>query len=90
VIERIWAAVSLVAKFVEPGEVSDADRPLIDLGVDSFALVDLLARIEEEFAIAIPDELLVAETFHSAGSLADAVLSLCAVENRSSVVLPDA
>lgn len=46
---------------------SDLDRrtPLLEWGViDSFALTDVLAFVEEEFALAIPAEEMTPENLH--------------------------
>ena len=45
-----------------------ADR-LIDLGLDSLLLLQLVVQIEEQFRINLPDEALTAETFESVDSL---------------------
>jgi acyl carrier protein len=42
---------------------------LNDLGLDSLNTVSLLLRLEEEFDISLPDEMLTAETFATVGSL---------------------
>jgi acyl carrier protein len=50
----------------------DQIRPehrLAELGLDSLNTVNLLLEIEDSFEIAVPDELLVAETFATAGAL---------------------
>jgi acyl carrier protein len=45
------------------------DDRLADLGLDSLGTVAVLLDLEDGFAVAVPDDLLVAETFRSVGSL---------------------
>ncbi len=54
----------------------DAATPLADLGLDSLGTVSLVMELEEALGIAIPDELLVPDTFASAQSLWSAVAHL--------------
>lgn len=46
-----------------------SEDQLVDLGLDSLATVAALIDLEDGFAVTVPDELLVAETFTSVGSL---------------------
>lgn len=50
-----------------------AETPLRDLGLDSMQSVDLLFAVEDEFAVALPDEALNETTFATAGSLWQAI-----------------
>lgn len=52
-----------------------ADR-FTDLGLDSVATVAMVMDIEDKFALDFPDDLLVAETFASIGSLWDVLVTL--------------
>lgn len=54
----------------------DGSALLADLGLDSLGTVSLVMELEDSMDIAIPDDLLVAETFTSADSLWAAVSSL--------------
>lgn len=47
----------------------DDDLVLADHGLDSLQTVSLLVALEDRFAVTFPDELLAANTFHTAGSL---------------------
>jgi acyl carrier protein len=58
--------------FADGGELSDTDD-LAALGLDSMGIVQLLADLEEEFGIEVPDELITEDTFATAGSLWQAV-----------------
>jgi acyl carrier protein len=49
---------------------------LADHGLDSMGTVTLLVALEEEFAVTFPDDLLVPETFATAGSLWTALSGL--------------
>lgn len=53
-----------------------ADAALADLGLDSLELVSLLLNVEDTFAITFPDQLLMPETFATAGSLWSAIAEL--------------
>lgn len=46
-----------------------ADAPLESFGLDSLGMVNLLLDLEDTFAVVFPDELMVKETFSSAGRL---------------------
>ncbi|WP_431825633.1 acyl carrier protein [Burkholderia sp. F1] len=50
----------------------DADLPLVDAGLTSVELIDLVVACQARHAIAFPPELLVGLTL---GSLADAILA---------------
>jgi acyl carrier protein len=76
VLEQIFQLVRRCAKSVNHEEHFAADRELTQLGVDSMALVELLAGIEESFNIIVPDEMLTMETFESARSVTAAVMLL--------------
>lgn len=52
------------------------DAPLADLGLDSLATVSLVMELEENMEIAIPDDLLIPETFATAAALWDAISNL--------------
>ncbi|MFC0436892.1 phosphopantetheine-binding protein [Kutzneria buriramensis] len=54
------------------------DAALSDLGLDSLGTVSLVMELEDSLDIAIPDELLVAETFHTAATLWAATSDLLA------------
>ncbi|MBB1242656.1 type III PLP-dependent enzyme [Streptomyces durbertensis] len=51
------------------GEDVGPDTSLRAAGLDSLALVELLVRLEETYAVAIPDDDLTPESFATAGSL---------------------
>lgn len=46
-----------------------ADAELIELGLDSMAMVGLLVDLEEMFAVVVPDELLTVSAFATPSSL---------------------
>jgi acyl carrier protein len=49
---------------------------LLDLGMDSASLVALVIKIEDEFGVQFPDELLTPETFETPATLWQAVCTL--------------
>ncbi|MFC7440515.1 acyl carrier protein [Laceyella putida] len=46
----------LVANTIEVDEFEEHDRFVEDFGVDSMMVLELVARIEKEFGVSIPDE----------------------------------
>jgi acyl carrier protein len=48
---------------------SEVDRPLVALGFDSRRTVQLVALLEQQFDIELPETLLVPETFETLNSL---------------------
>lgn len=62
------------------GQELNANEKLADLGLDSLGIVGMLMDLEDGFAVTIPDNLLVQETFASAASLW-AVISKLQVAN---------
>ncbi|WP_440898986.1 phosphopantetheine-binding protein [Actinosynnema sp.] len=55
--------------FAEPGDELAEDADLRDLGLDSLAMVDLLADLEKGFAVRFRDDALKAETFRTPSTL---------------------
>jgi acyl carrier protein len=54
--------------FAEAGSLEPGDD-LAGLGLDSMSIVQLLADIEDEFGIELPDDILNEDTFATVGSL---------------------
>ncbi|MER6528193.1 phosphopantetheine-binding protein [Streptomyces sp. NPDC001508] len=52
------------------------DTPLRESGLTSMQSIELLLALEDELDVELPDELLVEETFSTAGSLWSVVASL--------------
>lgn len=53
------------------------DTPLIDLGIiDSVAVFELVAFVEEEFGLSVPHDALVPENFETPAALTEMVCSL--------------
>jgi acyl carrier protein len=65
------------------GEELAATDDLTALGLDSMGIVQLLADLEEEFGIEVPDEVINEETFATAGSLWQALGGLIPAERLS-------
>ena len=57
--------------FIEPDEELMPDAELRDLGLDSLAMVDLLAALEKGYDVRFRDDALKAETFRTADALWD-------------------
>jgi acyl carrier protein len=67
---------NLVQKIAEKPIPQDPDESLFESGVlDSFALTDVVAAIEEEFAIKIPDKDLTPRKFDSIARMEDYIAS---------------
>ncbi len=49
---------------------------LFEAGLDSFAIVNLMLAIEDDFGVELPDSMLSRETFASVASLRNAVAHL--------------
>lgn len=47
-----------------------ADEKLVDLGIDSLRLVELIIALEDAFQVVIPDEEMLAENFQTVGAVA--------------------
>jgi acyl carrier protein len=54
--------------FAETGSLEPGDD-LAGLGLDSMSIVQLLADIEDEYGIELPDDILNEDTFATVGSL---------------------
>ncbi|WP_271221616.1 phosphopantetheine-binding protein [Streptosporangium carneum] len=52
-----------------PERALTEDLSLVELGVDSLQVVELIMAIEDRFGIEFPEELLVPESFASPGAL---------------------
>lgn len=66
--EKILEALARVAKAPIPG---DREASLFDAGViDSFALVDFVADLENEFGVKVPDKDLHPSKFESLAKIA--------------------
>jgi acyl carrier protein len=66
----------LVQKIAEKPIPQDPDESLFESGVlDSFALTDVVAAIEEEFAIKVPDKDLTPRKFDSIARMEDYISS---------------
>ncbi|MEK7208673.1 MAG: acyl carrier protein [Patescibacteria group bacterium] len=73
VAERIIIIVSDQLDVLKEN-IDESSRMVEDLGADSLDLTELTMKIEEEFDIAVPDE--VAATLKTVGQTIDYVLAL--------------
>ncbi|MEV0642244.1 acyl carrier protein [Streptomyces sp. NPDC050619] len=52
----------------------DMATPLLDLGlIDSLSIIEIVTRLEEHFAMQLPDHLMVPDVFSDVTSIASAV-----------------
>jgi acyl carrier protein len=56
----------------------DPEANLVDLGIDSLRLVELIISLEDSFDMLIPDEEMLAENFRTVGTIAALVDRLAA------------
>jgi|GEM_PF-668422 len=63
-------------KSFESEDVLDWDAELKFLGLDSISSINIIMAIEDELGVEIPDEYLNEETFKTANTLFNVVLSL--------------
>lgn len=78
VLAQVVELIRDSAKLLDSDESLPPEQELMDLGIDSFGLLELITSIELAFDIEIPDEMLTRETFQSANSVANAVRQLLA------------
>jgi acyl carrier protein len=67
------------------GKALDAADDLAALGLSSMGILQLLADLEREFSLELPDELLTEETFATVGSLWRTVAPLVGAEAAGDV-----
>jgi acyl carrier protein len=72
-IRKLLAQNSMIP--IDFGALSDSAN-LYDAGLTSFASVQMMLAIEEEFDIEFPEQMLTRRTFSSIASIADAVSEL--------------
>lgn len=68
-----------VEECLPEGVVADGlspDDSLVELGLDSISMINLTARLEDEYGIGFPDELVDFETFATPARLWAAVCEL--------------
>lgn len=63
-------------ELLDTGEDFTPDSDLFEAGLDSMAIMQLTLLLERDFAISIPERLIVKSTFSTAASLAKVLLEL--------------
>lgn len=66
---RLLALLRPHLRLVPPDAPIELDGDLGRMGLDSLESIDVLMKIESEFGVAIPDELLTVETLATPGNL---------------------
>ncbi|HMN45923.1 MAG TPA: acyl carrier protein [Povalibacter sp.] len=74
--ERVRRIVADHGKLGIDASRLSTDTDLYESGLTSFATVQLMLALEEEFSIEIPDRLLNRRTFQSIGAMSGVVTSL--------------
>ena len=64
------------ANLVASGAQFDAHSSLVDAGIDSFALVELLLHCERTFGVRVPESHLTRKNLASVAALADCIAEL--------------
>lgn len=74
--ERLEELMRPHLPFLPTGERLTSDSDLRDFGLDSMAIVELLATLERTYGVRFKDELLNLETFATPGTLWRALTGL--------------
>ncbi|MET0660483.1 MAG: acyl carrier protein [Steroidobacteraceae bacterium] len=74
--ERVRRIVGDHGKLTTDASRLSTDADLYELGLTSFATVQLMLALEEEFGVEMPDTLMNRRTFQSIGAMAGAMASL--------------
>ena len=56
--------------------------PMLELGINSFTVLEMLIVIEDEFQIDFPDDLIVTELFYSPKTLFEGVMKVINADNN--------
>ncbi len=75
-IDRLMATVARIAALHDVRTAIGPDDSLVDAGMTSMAMVDLILAIEADFDVAIPQTDMTPDTFRSARSLANLLARL--------------
>lgn len=67
--DRFEAVIRRFLPFLGPEEELPADADLRDLGLDSMGTVELLASLEDGYAVRFTDEALMKENFATPGAV---------------------
>ncbi len=71
----------------EESEIIDAETPLLEMGMlDSLAMVSLLAFVERDFGVRIPDDAVIPEHFETLQALAELIADLQLTQPASAAV----
>lgn len=73
---QIRAILAEAGRLAVPVDTIDADADLFAAGLDSLAIVNVLMRVEEQFDIELPDEMLQRKTFATITSIDSVVARL--------------
>ena len=74
--ERVRRIVGDHGKLASDANSLATNADLYEAGLTSFATVQLMLALEEEFGVEIPDRMMNRKTFQSIDAMADAVSSL--------------
>ncbi|MEE6146315.1 phosphopantetheine-binding protein [Bacillus cereus] len=67
--EKLLEVIKKHLNEIGANDITDFDKDLKDMGLDSLGSINLLLDIEEAYDIVIPDEYLTDETFSTANTL---------------------
>ncbi len=75
-IDRLMGTVARIAEQHDVRAVIKPDDSLVDSGMTSMAMVDLILAVEADFGVAIPQAEMTPEAFRSPRSLASLLARL--------------
>ncbi len=64
----------IIGNLVAPNIEVDPETPLEKLGLDSFAIIEIILFIERKYGLTLPDHELTKENIHSPQSLAKCIV----------------
>jgi acyl carrier protein len=85
-MDAITRTVEELVRQQLPGTTAvDLDTPLAGLGMNSLRAVSLLVALEKRFAVEFPPGMVTMATFHSVGTVVEAVRGVTAPDDDDAV-----
>ena len=76
VAEVVNRVIRQCARVIPPTVAITPYLELLEIGVDSMTLVEIIAHLEAELDFTFPDDLLILDTFRTPATIASAVMGL--------------
>jgi acyl carrier protein len=80
--EEFERIIRRYCRFADPAQPIDPDTSLTLLGMESLQILGMIVDIEDTFAVLVPDSMLTADQFSTAGSVWNSVRLLLAPERE--------